>query len=242
MGRPTATAAAAFAFFTIGSSLGLAQEAGNPQETAPDTAQETAQDTVAGLTAQEAITAFHADTRGPDQPIPFNHRFHSGELEIDCLYCHTGTDRSQTGIMPPLEICMGCHRIAGGGLDPVEELRGRWERGEPVSWEWVYKLPEFVQFNHAPHLRNGVECEECHGPVEETDRIYQWAPMTMGWCLECHREEPAETDVATDHALTERYPPPPIPEGRERKGLYPVQISSEYGASRGPIDCLACHY
>jgi hypothetical protein len=64
----------------------------------------------------------------------------------------------------------------------------------------------------------------------------------MGWCLECHREEPAETDVATDHTLTERYPPPPIPEGRERKGLYPVQISSEYGASRGPIDCLACHY
>ncbi len=158
-------AAAAFAFFSIGGSLGLAQEAGNRQETAPDTAQETAQDTVAGLTAQEAITAFHADTRGPDQPIPFNHRFHSGELQIQCLYCHTGTDRSQTGIMPSLEICMGCHRIAGSGLEPVEDLRGRWEREETVQWEWVYKLPEFVQFNHAPHLRNGVECEECHGPV-----------------------------------------------------------------------------
>ena len=77
---------------------------------------------------------------------------------------------------------------------------------------------------------------------QEMDRIYQWSPLTMGWCLECHRKPPAETDVATDHALSERYPPPEMPEGRQEKGLYPVRIDSEFGASRGPIDCLACHY
>jgi hypothetical protein len=67
---------------------------------------------------------------------------------------------SQTGVMPPLEICMGCHRVAGSGLEPVEALRGMWDTGATIEWDWVYKLPEFVQFNHAPHLRNGVECEE----------------------------------------------------------------------------------
>jgi hypothetical protein len=201
------------------------------------------QATAAEFTAQQAIDAFYAAARGPDQPLPFNHRFHSGELQIDCLYCHTGTDVSQTGVMPPLEICMGCHRVAGSGLEPIEALRGMWDAGAVVEWDWVYKLPEFVQFNHEPHLRNAVECEECHGPVEEEmDRIYQWAPLTMGWCLECHREPPAETDVATDHVLSERYPPPEMPVGRQLKGLYPIRIDSEFGASRGPIDCLACHY
>jgi hypothetical protein len=139
------------------------------------------QPAAAEFTAQQAIDAFYAAARGPDQPLPFNHRFHSGELQIDCLYCHTGTDVSQTGVMPPLELCIGCHRVAGSGLEPVEALRGMWDTGAAVEWDWVYKLPEFVQFNHAPHLRNGVECEECHGPVkEEMDRIYQWSPLTMG--------------------------------------------------------------
>lgn len=195
------------------------------------------------FTAQQAIDAFNAARLGPDQPLPFNHRWHAGELQIECLYCHAGTDRSQTGAMPSVEICMGCHRVAGSGLEPVEALRGFWERQTPIEWNWVYKLPEFVQFNHEPHVRNGVDCTECHGPVkEEMDRIYQWAPLTMGWCLECHRQPPAETDVATDYVLSQRYPPPPMPTGRQPKGLYPAQISSEFGASRGPIDCLACHY
>lgn len=225
------------------------QEAGDapaegqaPGEAASQAAAGVEEPAPTGLTAQEAIDAFYADTRGPDQPLPFNHRFHSGELQIECLYCHKGTDVSQTGVMPPVEICMGCHRVAGSGLEPIEELRGYWESGTPIQWEWIYKLPEYVQFNHAAHVRNNVDCTECHGPVKEMDRLYQWSPLTMGWCLECHRDAPTETDVATDYLLTQRFPPPPMPEGRQPKGLYPVQIDSEYGAWRGPIDCLACHY
>jgi hypothetical protein len=214
--------------------------AGSSQAMAADSAD--VQPAPTGMTAQEAIDAFYAATRGPDQPLPFNHRFHSTELQIECLYCHKGTDVSQTGVVPPTEICMGCHRIAGSGLDPIEELRGYWERGEPIPWKWVNKLPEYAQFQHAPHVLNNVDCAECHGPVEEMDRVYQWAPLTMGWCLECHRQPPAETDVATDYILTHRFPTPEMPEGRQPKGLYPVRISSEYGAWRGPIDCLACHY
>lgn len=211
--------------------------------------EDTATDTVAaadpraqGQTAQQAIVDHNTAARGPRQPIPFNHRFHSAELRIDCMYCHYGIRTSQTGVLPSLEVCMGCHRVAGAGLDPVEELKGYWERNEPVPWEWVNKVPEFVQFTHQPHLRNGITCQECHGPVEEMSRVYQWAPLTMGWCLECHRSEPAETDVATDYILAREATIPEIPAGIQEKSLYPVRIPTYYGEWRASIDCLTCHY
>lgn len=189
-----------------------------------------------------AIDAHNEATRGPLQPIPFSHRFHVTDLQIDCQYCHVGTERSASGVVPPMEVCMGCHRIAGSGLPPIEELRGYWERDEPVPWRWVNKLPEFVQFSHRAHLRNAIECAECHGPVEEMHRVYQWAPFTMGWCLECHRRTPAEADVATTAKLVRRNPPLRPPEGRQPHSMYPRAIDSQYGEHRGPIDCASCHY
>jgi hypothetical protein len=132
--------------------------------------------------------------------------------------------------------------VVGGGLSPIQELRAYGQRGQSVPWERVYKLPEFVQFYHAPHMRNELECEECHGPVEEMDRIYQWSSLRMGWCLDCHRGEPEETDVATDYVLGQEFQHPPLPEGRQSTGLYPYAIREEYGETRAPIDCLACHY
>jgi len=190
----------------------------------------------------QAITDHENATKGPEQPIPFNHRFHTTDLQIDCMYCHTGTERSVSGIVPSLDVCMGCHLVAGTGLPPVEELRAMSARGEPVEWKWVNKLPEFVQFSHQPHLRNGLECAECHGPVEEMDRVYQWAPFTMGWCLECHRADPADTDISTDHALAGMNPPPKAPTKRQEGSFYPSAIDSQYGATRAPTDCAACHY
>jgi len=189
----------------------------------------------------QAIDDHNNASRGPVQPIPFNHRFHSTDLQIDCMYCHTGTERSVSGVVPPLEVCMGCHRIAGTGLPPIEELRGYAQRNEPVPWQWVNKLPEFVQFSHQAHLRNAIDCAECHGPVEQMDRVYQWAPFTMGWCLECHRSAPADTDIATDRVLSTLNPPPRPPEDRQENSFYPLIIDSQYGDFRGPTDCAACH-
>jgi len=212
-------------------------------ETAAEAAQYTADQNIATMPPQwQAIFLHQRATRGPEQPIPFNHRFHSGDLQIDCMYCHTGTERSVSGVVPAMEVCMGCHQFAGTGLPPIEQLRQMWANGQPVEWKWVNKLPEFVQFSHRPHMRNDVACEECHGPVAEMDRVYQWAPMTMGWCLECHRGEPQDTDVATDHVLSAGMDP--IPEGEPRQTLsyYPTAIDSEYGKFRGPTDCAACHY
>ncbi|MFQ5680395.1 MAG: cytochrome c3 family protein [Gemmatimonadota bacterium] len=196
----------------------------------------------AAQTAEEAIAAHESASRGPRQPLPFSHRFHATELQIDCLYCHTGTERSPMGLVPSLEVCNGCHRVAGSGLAPIDELRQYWARGEPVPWEWVNKVPDFVQFKHRPHLRNGIECQTCHGPVEEMDRVYQWAPFTMGWCLECHRSQPAEGDVATDRQLVAANPPPEPPPERQPGSVYPRGIDQKYGAYRAPIDCTVCHY
>lgn len=193
-------------------------------------------------TAEEAIAAHVDADRGPQQPIPFNHRFHTTELQMDCMYCHTGTERSPVGLVPALEVCYGCHRVAGSGLEPINELRQYWERGESIAWEWVNKLPDFVQFSHQPHLRNAIECSACHGPVAKMDRVYQWASFTMGWCLDCHRSEPQEGDRATDYRLALEEPPLPTPSGRQPESMYPHAIDSKYGAYRAPTDCTACHY
>lgn len=177
--------------------------------------------------------------RGPAQPVFFSHRRHSGAYEIDCLYCHSNTDKSQVAPMPTVSMCLGCHRIVKAQSPEIEKLRGYMERGEPVPWTRVYKLADFVQFNHGRHVRAEIECQECHGDVEEHDVIWQWSPMTMGWCLECHKEPPEdEAQIEQARLLAERYGR----EGREPHGLYPLSIDSYYGVLKGPIDCVACHY
>jgi len=195
-----------------------------------------------GQTADEAIAAHMNATEGPEQPIPFNHRFHSQELLMQCEYCHGGTDQSAIAVIPPVDLCMGCHRIVGATLEPIQRLRGYYESREPVPWERVYKLPDFVQFPHRAHIRSQIQCEECHGKVEEMARVYKYSSLKMGWCLDCHWAPGEDTDVATDRLLSEEYPAPPTPAGRQPVGLYPRRLDEQYGANRGPIDCTACHY
>lgn len=198
--------------------------------------------TATGMTAGEAIEAHASATEGPEQPIPFNHRFHVREIGMQCAYCHGGVESSAVAPIPPVELCMGCHRIVGAQLEPIQELSGYWNREEPIPWERVYKLPDFVQFPHEAHIRNDLDCAECHGPVEDMDRVSKAASLSMGWCLECHMGEGRETDYATDRLLARDFAPPPTPEGRQSVGLYPRAIDQNYGATRGPIDCTACHY
>ncbi len=212
---------------------GNSQTSGQGQDTAA------AADTTA---AGRAITAHRTAQQGPEQPIPFNHAFHVTDLQIQCEYCHTGSRNQQVATMPQMGLCMGCHSRVGGGLQPIEQMRKLWNANQVVNWERVYKLPEFVQFPHQPHLRNQIDCQECHGTVENMARIYQATPMTMGWCLECHRGQPQPTDTATTYRLVRQYEIPEIPAGRQSVGLYPRRIKESYGEGRGPVDCAACHY
>ncbi len=198
----------------------------------------------ASAAAQGAQLEFDPDTlagwgRGPVQPILFSHRRHAGVFKIDCLYCHSNTDVSPVAFIPPVEVCMGCHRVVKAASPEIQKLRGFQGRGEPIPWQRIYKLPDFVQFNHGRHLRAGLKCQECHGKVEETDVLYQWAPLTMGWCLSCHRRPgDDEAKLAKAEQNAERFGA----RGREDHSLYPRSIDSWYGVTKGPIDCAACHY
>jgi hypothetical protein len=248
------------AVLAVGGLAGLAMAAGSMRgpdvaDVATATAATTPQDasglapllpvaeyTATGLTADEAIAAHASATEGPVQPIPFSHRFHVSEIGMQCAYCHGGTESSATAVVPAMSTCMGCHRLVGSQLEPIQDLRGYSERGEAVPWEQVYKVPEFVQFPHDAHIRNDLACAECHGAVEEMDRVSKASSLKMGWCLACHMGEGEESDYATDRLLAAQFPPPAMPEGRQPVGLYPRAIDSQYGATRGPIECSACHY
>lgn len=192
--------------------------------------------------AERAIRQHRQAPRGKSQPLPFSHRFHVSEIQIECQYCHTGTESQAMATMPSVELCMGCHQTVGGGLAPIDSLRSYASRGQTIPWERVYKVPEFVQFSHRAHLRNAIQCEDCHGPVGEMDRLYKAQRLTMGWCLDCHRQEPRPGDVATTAKLIRQADIPETPSGRQPVGLYPRAISSGYGAQRAPDDCATCHY
>jgi Cytochrome c7 and related cytochrome c len=151
---------------------------------------------------QSAIDAWDAEAPGPIQPIPFSHKHHAGEFEIDCLYCHTGTDKSQAAGVPSVEVCMGCHSQFPPEYDEIEGIRilkQHWEEQKPIEWVQIHRLPEHVQFRHNRHIQAGVECQSCHGPVEEIDKLHlvpdthigylvPVAKLEMGWCIDCHRQ------------------------------------------------------
>lgn len=123
----------------------------------------------------------------PDQPVPYSHRLHAGELGIDCRYCHANVERSQEAMIPPTQTCMGCHNIVRNQSAALAPVRESWETGRAVEWVRVHKLPEHTYFDHSVHLAAGVGCVSCHGRVDQMEVVRIEQPIAMGWCLDCHR-------------------------------------------------------
>jgi cytochrome c7-like protein len=123
----------------------------------------------------------------PDQPIAFSHKLHAGDFHVPCLYCHFGARTSRHAGIPPANVCLNCHNILQKQTADIETLKELVDQRRPIAWVKVHNLPDFVYFNHSQHLVAGVECQTCHGRVEQMARVEQQAPLTMGWCLECHR-------------------------------------------------------
>ena len=136
---------------------------------------------------------------GPEQPLPFSHRIHAGVREISCLFCHNGADRSPVAGMPEVEKCLLCHNVIIKDFEPIQRLRGYYNRGEPIPWVRVYQLPEYEHFNHEMHLAKGVDCSECHGDVKAMDRIITAYTIDMGFCVDCHRRKQAPVDCTVCH-------------------------------------------
>jgi hypothetical protein len=167
------------------------------------------------------------------QPVPFDHRHHVVDDGINCLYCHRDAERSPRAGVPATELCLNCHNQIWNNSPALELVWQSWQRRQPIAWRRVNFLPDFVFFNHSIHVRKGVGCETCHGRVDDMPRVYQAAPLTMGWCIDCHRRPEAylrPVDAATEMGY--RPPRRQADIGRELVRRYRV---------RSVTDCSGCH-
>ncbi|MEA1834349.1 cytochrome c3 family protein [Methylobacterium durans] len=123
-----------------------------------------------------------------EQPVPFSHEHHVGGLGIDCRYCHTAVEKAAFAGLPPTETCMSCHSQIWTNAPMLAPVRTSLAEERPLVWRRVHTLPAYVYFNHAVHVAKGVGCTTCHGPIQTMKLVYQAAPLTMGWCLDCHRD------------------------------------------------------
>jgi mono/diheme cytochrome c family protein len=182
----------------------------------------------------------------PEQPIAFSHKIHAGENGIDCNYCHSGARHSKTSGVPSANVCMNCHTyINSGTTTGTEEIAKIYDaigfdpetrtyiedyEQKPIEWVRIHNLPDLAYYNHSQHVNvAGLECQTCHGPVEEMDVVEQHAPLTMGWCVDCHRETKVDMDNPYYHDLNENW------------------VEKYHGEDMtvdkiGGLECGKCHY
>ena len=163
-----------------------------------------AQQPVPTRTADNYVAPATVDTTGlpgPVQPVFYRHDVHAGQYKMDCRYCHFAAETSMHPGMPSIRpTCMGCHTVIGSDNPEVEKLREAASNDQPVEWVKVHRLPPFVHFPHMRHVKGaGITCQTCHGPVQEMARVYQYASLKMGWCLDCHKKNKQTTDCTACH-------------------------------------------
>jgi hypothetical protein len=124
--------------------------------------------------------------KSPTQPVPFSHAQHVG-LKIDCQYCHSSVTASASAGLPATQTCMTCHSVIRTDSAALAPVRDSYATGKPIEWNRVHDLGDFAYFNHSIHVAKGVGCSTCHGQVSQMNQVKQVAPLTMGWCLDCHR-------------------------------------------------------
>jgi hypothetical protein len=123
----------------------------------------------------------------PTQPVPYSHALHVGQLGMDCRYCHTGVEVAAAAAIPPTQTCMNCHSKVRANSEKLIPVRESYATGMSVPWIRIHDLPDFVYFDHSAHVRRGVGCVSCHGRIDTMEVVFQDKPLSMGWCLECHR-------------------------------------------------------
>lgn len=177
-----------------------------------------------------------------EQPIAFPHKLHVINNEMSCEYCHSDARNSKSAGMPPVRTCIGCHSLVKGRSPEQQKEIGKilsyWEKKEPIPWKRIHDLPDFVDFSHKRHIQAGFDCTNCHGDVSKTEHpvpkpLYGETPLSMGWCMSCHRD---------DHAIDE-----------EGKVIVPTRFTlggkklakkeekKAVGFTNGNVDCLVCH-
>jgi hypothetical protein len=166
-----------------------------------------------------------------DQPVQFDHRHHVRDEGISCLYCHYTAKTSANAGIPPTSLCMNCHSQVWDAANVLNPIRHSYFSGDPIVWNRVTNLPGFVYFNHSIHVNRGVGCESCHGRVDKMGLVYAEAPLTMSWCLDCHREPTAHIRRKDEITLMGWKPGTPTEQAERARdmGIDP------------PTHCSGCH-
>jgi hypothetical protein len=186
---------------------------------------------------KDALAIGRSQNYSPDQPIKFSHKVHAGQNGTNCLYCHTGAESSKSAGIPSTSVCMNCHLIVRNGTRSgafeIAKIVKAYESGTPVNWIRVHSLPDHVYFNHSQHVSVAkLACQECHGKVQEMDRITQTGDLSMGWCINCHRTRKVDFH---DNKFYQTY--------REKaEKMNKGEIDSVTVEMIGGTECMKCHY
>lgn len=169
-----------------------------------------------------------------DQPVPFSHEHHVGSLGLDCRYCHSGVETSAIAGIPPTHTCMTCHSQLYTQAAMLAPIRASLADERPIRWSKVNKLPDYVYFDHSIHVAKGVGCTTCHGDIAHMPLTLQAAPLTMGWCLDCHRDPAANLRPAAGVFD----PDWQFPADQTERGL---MLAHQYIDNKHLTDCSVCH-
>ena len=169
----------------------------------------------------------------PQQPVPYSHKLHAGNLGMDCRYCHSTVEKSAFAALPASETCMNCHVRVKPQSPQLTLVRESYLTGKPVEWLKVHKLPDYVYFNHQAHVTAGVSCVSCHGRVDQMIEVKQVSPLTMAWCLDCHRN-PAPNVRPPELVTKLDWQPDRDPAEIGRELIQAKKISP-------PQNCSGCH-
>lgn len=166
----------------------------------------------------------------PKQPVPYSHARHAGELGLDCRYCHNTVEKSAKAAIPPAATCMNCHSQVLPTDPRLVPVRSAYAENTPLAWIRVHDLPDYVYFNHSAHVTRGVGCESCHGRVDTMVEVWQVKPLTMGWCLDCHRNPEPNLRLPENVTVMDYQPKP----GEGAQVMKMLNINP-------PTDCSTCH-
>ena len=202
------------------------------------------------------------ESDGPDQPIAFYHSVHAGQNQIPCMYCHYTSDRSPDAGIPSVQLCVGCHvpGSSAAGAVPAQaqlsypsaqrdsfwnaeatKLVNYWKSGESIPWVRIHKVPEHAKFPHYVHTNVGLQCQTCHGPVQEMEKVYQYSSLRMGWCISCHVGE-TELSDEEEAAVKARSSFVRRIKELEEKGSDVRGVWAARPNQRASVDCFVCHY
>jgi hypothetical protein len=168
-----------------------------------------------------------------EQPVPFSHRHHVGDVGLDCRYCHTSVEVSASAGIPPTQTCMNCHAQLFKDSPLLEPVRQSYQTGQPLEWTRVHDLPDFSYFNHSIHVAKGIGCSTCHGQVDEMPLMWREASLQMLWCLDCHRN-PEKFIRPRDQIYNMNWKPAEDPD------FDPGQLLVDYHVN-SKTNCSICH-